>query len=219
MCSDFKNLERELHELEKAGIDGIHIDVMDGHFVPNFALGPDIARAVARMTDLEVEVHLMVERPEYYIDLFSGCGIDRIQVHAESTTNLLRLLQSCAREFEYVDIVANPLTPLCMIEDTFKLVSGVCVMTVEPGFAGQDFAPGSLPRIRRIKESVPELGFRGQPFSIEADGHVNLETIGGLAQAGVTSVVLGSSGLYKVSGGFSEAVRALAREISVASED
>lgn len=200
-----------------AGIDGIHIDVMDGHFVPNLALGPDIARAVGAMTDLEVEVHLMVEHPENYIHLFSGCGVDRIQVHAESTTNRLRLLQECAETFQSVDIAVNPLTTLCVIDDAFELVSGVCMMTVEPGFAGQQFAPGSLARIRRVKDSAPKCGLRGQPFSIEADGHVDATTIGGLAEAGVTSVVLGSAGLYRARGGFSEAVKALACEVPIGS--
>lgn len=209
MCSNFRNLEKELAQLKDAGIDGVHFDVMDGRFVPNLALGPDLARAVRDMTDLEIEAHLMVERPEDYIQLFAGAAIDRIQVHVESTTNLLRTIQACSDEFQFVDVVANPLTPLCYLEPVLPLVSGVMVMTVEPGFAGQKVAPGAVQRIASVRAICPEHSAGGDPFSIEADGQVNTSTIGSFVRAGVNSVVLGTSGLYGHKDGFKAALAEL----------
>jgi ribulose-phosphate 3-epimerase len=209
MCSGFRNLEKEFAQLKEAGIDGVHFDVMDGRFVPNLALGPDLARAIRDMTDLEIEVHLMVERPEYYIHLFAGMGIDRIQVHVESTTSLLRTIRTCSDEFRFVDVVINPLTPLCYLEPALPLVSGVMVMTVEPGFAGQKVAPGAAQRIAKVRAICPERGAGGHPFSIEADGQVNSSTIGSFVRAGANSVVLGTSGLYRHKDGFRAALAEL----------
>ncbi len=209
MCSCFRNLEREFALLAEAGVDGIHFDVMDGHFVPNLALGPDLARAVRAMTDMEIEVHLMVEQPENYIHLFSGIGIDRIQVHVESTTNLLRTIQKCSDEFQFVEIAINPLTPLSYLEPVLPLVSGTMVMTVEPGFAGQDVAPEAAQRIAKVRSLCPEQDAEFSPFRIEADGQVNVSTIGSFAQAGANSVVLGTSGLYGHKDGFAAALAEL----------
>lgn len=203
-CSKFRNLERELYELETSGIDGLHIDIMDGHFVPNFALGPDIIKGLRPITNLEFEVHLQVEHPENYINLFPPEYVDRLIVHWESTSNLYRLIKEIHKIYKSVFVALNPLTPLSVTEYLLEYVDGICVMCVDPGFAGQEFVPTSVEKIGKLKKITLDL--KKENFFIEVDGHINSTVASLVVKAGANMLVLGTSGLYGIEGGFKKAI-------------
>ena len=190
LSADFTRLDEEIKAVEKAGADYIHIDVMDGHFVPNITVGPMIVRAAQKATDLPLDVHLMIENPELYIDDFVKAGSDLITVHAETVTHLHRVLGVIRDAGVKAGAALNPATPLSSIEYVLEQLDMVVLMTVNPGFGGQSFIPAVLPKIRELKKMIVQ---KAMELDIEVDGGVNVNNIAQVAQAGANVFVAGNA--------------------------
>ncbi|MGO9312618.1 MAG: ribulose-phosphate 3-epimerase [Syntrophobacteraceae bacterium] len=190
LSSDFGRLSEEVKAVERAGADWIHVDVMDGHFVPNITIGPDVVRAIRKTTSLPLDVHLMIERPESYIEAFAEAGADRLSVHAEATVHLHRVIQRI-RELGVKPCAAlNPATPLDRVQHVLSDLDMILVMTVNPGFGGQKFIRSMLSKVRRCRELIDQSGAN---VLLEVDGGVHVDTIGDLAEAGANIFVSGSA--------------------------
>ena len=190
LSSDFGRLAEEVKAVERAGADWIHVDVMDGHFVPNITIGPDVVRAIRKTTSLPLDVHLMIERPESYIEAFADAGAESLSVHAEATVHLHRVIQRI-RELGVKPCAAlNPATPLDRIQNVLSDLDMVLVMTVNPGFGGQKFISSMLSKVRRCREMIDQSGAN---ILLEVDGGVHSDTIGDLAEAGADVFVSGSA--------------------------
>jgi ribulose-phosphate 3-epimerase len=189
LSADFSILGQEVKDVEKAGADYIHIDVMDGHFVPNITIGPLIAEAIRPVTSLPFDVHLMIENPGQYISNFVNAGADIISVHTEACQHLHRVLYQIKETGVKAGVVLNPATPVEMIKDVVTDVDLVLLMTVNPGFGGQKFIPNVLNKIKQVKQLKEELGLN---FEIEVDGGVNAETARLCVEAGADVLVAGS---------------------------
>ena len=188
LSADFSKLGEEVSSVEKAGADWIHVDVMDGHFVPNLTIGPMMVHALKRVTKLPLDCHLMVSRPEDWIKEFAEAGAASITIHCEATSHLNRLLHQIKELGCKAGVSLNPGTPLVMIEEVLDIVDLVLVMSVNPGFGGQKFIESSLEKIERL------AGIRGpRKFLIEVDGGVNAQNIGLLARAGADVFVAGNA--------------------------
>ncbi len=190
LSADFSKLGDEIRAVEAAGADWIHIDVMDGHFVPNITIGPLIVEAARRVTALPLDVHLMIENPERYIKDFTDAGASLISVQAEVCVHLHRTVQMIKEIGLRAGVVLNPSTPLSAIEWVLKDVDIVMIMSVNPGFGGQDFIPNSLDKIRDLSGMIQENGLS---TLIEIDGGVNEKTIKNISDAGVDVFVAGSA--------------------------
>ena len=190
LSADFTKLGEEIKAVEKAGADYIHIDVMDGHFVPNITVGPMIVNAARKVTDLPLDVHLMIENPERYIDDFFKAGSDLITVHAETVTHLHRLLGVIRNAGLKAGAALNPATPLSSIEHVLNNLDMVILMTVNPGFGGQSFIPEVLPKIEELKKMIDQ---KGMEVDIEVDGGINVENIAQVARAGANVFVAGNA--------------------------
>ena len=189
LAADFGRLAEQIKEAEAAGVDWIHVDVMDGHFVPNITIGQDVTRAIRRVTNLPLDVHLMIENPELYVQGFAEAGADWLGIHVEATVHLERLIQQIKEAGAKATVSLNPATPLDCLEYVLPAVDMVVLMTVNPGFAGQKFIPGVLPKVRRLRQLIDE---KGLPVLIQVDGGVHLNTIGDLVAAGADVFVSGS---------------------------
>jgi ribulose-phosphate 3-epimerase len=190
LSADFSKLGDEIRAVEAAGADWIHIDVMDGHFVPNITIGPLIVEAARRVTALPLDVHLMIENPERYIKDFQDAGASLISVQAEVCVHLHRTVQMIKEVGLRAGVVLNPSTPLSAIEWVLKDVDIVMIMSVNPGFGGQDFIPNSLDKIRDLRGMIQKNGLS---TLIEIDGGVNEKTIKNISDAGVDVFVAGSA--------------------------
>lgn len=190
LSADFTKLGEEIKAVEKAGADYIHIDVMDGHFVPNITVGPMIVQAARKATDLPLDVHLMIENPELYIDDFVQAGSDLITVHAETVTHLHRLLGVIRDAGAKAGAALNPSTPLSSIEYVLGQLDMVVLMTVNPGFGGQSFIPEVVPKIRELKKMIAQ---KGMDLDIEVDGGITVDNIAQVAQAGANVFVAGNA--------------------------
>lgn len=190
LAADFLRLGEQIAAAEAAGAATIHVDVMDGRFVPNLSLGLPIMRAVRRGTQLPIEAHLMIVEPEKYAVAFAQAGADIVTVHVEATPHLNRLLTAIREEGAMPGVTLNPATPLVMIEEVLPLVGIVLVMTVNPGFGGQKYLSGSTERIRRLARLRDTHGY---DFLIEGDGGLDAETVGEATAAGLDLVVAGSA--------------------------
>lgn len=190
LSADFTNLSQQIRLVEMAGADWIHCDIMDGHFVPNITFGPFIVEAVNRITDLPLDVHLMIESPESYIKDFIDAGADFVTVHFEEVIHLNRVVNQIKESGAKAGVVINPSTPVHSIKDIAEYIDLLLIMTVNPGFGGQTFIPNS---VRRIHEAV-ELRekFRAK-FLIEVDGGINNQTIKITSEAGADVFVAGAS--------------------------
>ena len=190
LSADFSKLGDEIRAVEAAGADWIHIDVMDGHFVPNITIGPLIVEAARRVTALPLDVHLMIENPERYIKNFQDAGASLISVQAEVCVHLHRTVQMIKEIGLRAGVVLNPSTPLSAIEWVLKYVDIVMIMSVNPGFGGQDFIPNSLDKIKDLHGMIENSGLS---TLIEIDGGVNEKTIKNISDAGVDVFVAGSA--------------------------
>ncbi len=190
LSADFSKLGEEIEAVEAAGADYIHIDVMDGHFVPNITVGPMIVKAVRKVTDLPLDVHLMIENPERYIDDFVAAGSDLIAVQVETATHLHRLLGVIRDAGIKAGTALNPATPLNSIQHVLHNLDMVVLMTVNPGFGGQSFIPEVLPKIEELKRMIDQ---KGMEVDIEVDGGINAENIGQVARAGANVFVAGNA--------------------------
>ncbi|TYR77569.1 ribulose-phosphate 3-epimerase [Rossellomorea vietnamensis] len=193
LSADFANLANEIKDVEAGGADYIHVDVMDGHFVPNITLGPMIVDAIRPVTTLPLDVHLMIDNPDQYIEAFADAGSDYITVHAETTPHLHRTIQLIRSKGIKAGAVLNPGTPVEMIKHVIADLDMVLLMTVNPGFGGQSFIQSVVPKIREVRA----LAERFNPsLEIEVDGGINTETAKLCADAGADVFVAGSS-IYK----------------------
>lgn len=190
LASNFARLGEEIHMVEQAGAEVIHVDVMDGHFVPNISIGVPVVASLRKATRLPLDVHLMIEQPEEYIEEFVRAGATRVLVHEESTVHLDRALAMIREHGAEAGAAINPATPVGMLSEVLDKVDTVLVMSVNPGFGGQKFIRGALEKIRQLNQlrSRYNAGFR-----IGVDGGVDLGNIAQLAQAGANTFIAGSS--------------------------
>ncbi|MBT2725964.1 ribulose-phosphate 3-epimerase [Bacillus sp. ISL-75] len=190
LSADFSKLGEEIIAVEKGGADYIHVDVMDGHFVPNITIGPLIVEAIRPITKLPLDVHLMIENPDQYIEAFAKAGADFITVHVEACRHLHRTVQNIKSFGIKAGVVLNPATPVESIQHIIGEIDMVLLMSVNPGFGGQKFIPEVLPKIRKVKEMAEQ---KGLDIEIEIDGGVNSETAKLCMEAGANVLVAGSA--------------------------
>jgi ribulose-phosphate 3-epimerase len=190
LASDFSKLGEEIRALETAGADWIHVDVMDGHFVPNLTIGPDVVKALRPHTSLPFDVHLMVAPVDNWLEAFRAAGADVMSVHPESGPHVHRTLGQIRQLGAKAGLVFNPATPLSVLEEAVDLVDLVLIMSVNPGFGGQKFIPMALEKLRRVRRMIDE---RGLDVRLEIDGGVNADNIGAIAAAGADTFVAGSA--------------------------
>ena len=195
LSADYINLQKDVELIESAGAEFVHIDVMDGMFVPSISYGPAWVKALRPVTNMVLDVHLMVEQPERYIDVFAEAGSDIIGVHYEATPHIHRALQQIKNHGIKAEVVINPGTSVAAIEPVLHMVDQVLVMTVNPGFGGQKFLPETLEKIARLAEIKREKGY---DYDIEIDGGANDETTQLAYEAGATVAVAGSYVFDKV---------------------
>ncbi len=190
LAADFVRLGEQVRAVEAAGIEMLHVDVMDGHFVPNFTLGTPITESLRRFTNVKLDHHLMIEDPDTYAPVFIKAGADCVSVHYEVCRNLDRTIHMIREHGAQAGVVINPATPVAVLEDVLDIVDYVLVMSVNPGYGGQKFIPNSL---RKVKELARMRAERKLAFAIEIDGGVGTENIAEAAKAGVDWYVAGSS--------------------------
>jgi ribulose-phosphate 3-epimerase len=190
LSANFGRLAEEAKAVEAAGADWIHVDVMDGHFVPNITIGPNMVQALRQVTRLPLDVHLMIEKPGRYLEDFVKAGANWLGVHAEACVHLHRVIQSIKELGVKAAVALNPATPLCMIDLVLPDVDMVLLMTVNPGFGGQTFIQNVLPKIRQCRSMIDDAGLS---TLLQVDGGVNPENAGELAKAGVDVFVAGSA--------------------------
>src|SRR5215471_18619214 len=190
LSADFTQLGKQVAEAEQAGADRIHVDVMDGHFVPNISMGPVIVQSLRPVTRLSLETHLMISDPDLYLDEFAEAGSDSLLVHWEGNNNLHRTVQRVKSLGKRAGVVINPATPAAVLEEILQDVDQVLVMTVNPGFGHQHFIHTTLPKIRRVRQMIDEIK---RDCDLEVDGGIDEETAPLAVAAGATVLVAGSS--------------------------
>jgi len=209
LAADFARLGEQVAEAERAGADRIHVDVMDGHFVPNLSMGPAIVQSLRRVTPLTLETHLMISDPDAFLDDFAAAGSDSLLVHWEGNNNLHRTVQRIRVLGKRAGVVINPATPSAVLEEIVQDVDQVLVMTVNPGFGHQQFLPSTLPKIRRIRELVER---RKPSCEVEVDGGIDATTAPLVVRAGATVLVAGSA-IFGERDGVSGAMSRLRRAV------
>lgn len=208
LSADFTRLGEQIQAAEAGGADWIHVDVMDGHFVPNITIGPMIAEAARRSTSLPIDAHLMIESPERYLRQFADAGVDLITVHVETCPHLHRTIQQIRELGVRAGVALNPATGVESIVESLPYVDLVLVMSVNPGFGGQSFIPTSVAKIRRIRDLLGDRA--GNAVEIQVDGGITPATIGAVVEAGATVLVAGSA-VYGGTGTIAENLTALRR--------
>lgn len=189
LAADFANLGGAIRLVESAGAEVIHVDVMDGHFVPNITMGPPVVASIRKVTSLPLDVHLMIEDPDAYIQPFADAGADWISVHVETCPHLDRTLQLIRSYGARPGVVLNPATSLSTLDEALRLVEYVLIMTVNPGFGGQRFLPYTLEKVQRLRKVIQHKGLSAR---IEVDGGVSLENVPDLVRSGANILVVGS---------------------------
>jgi len=190
LSADFANLERDIKIVENAGAELLHIDVMDGHFVPNITIGAPVVKSLRKISNMVFDVHLMISRPEDYIADFVAAGADIITVHAEAATHLHRLIQMIKDKGVKAGVALNPATPLSILDYILEDLDMVLIMSVNPGFGGQKFIPSALDKVRLIRELAIDMNLN---IDIEVDGGVGLDNIAAVVGSGANILVAGSA--------------------------
>jgi ribulose-phosphate 3-epimerase len=202
LSADFTRLGQQISEAEKAGTDWIHVDVMDGHFVPNLTMGPFIVEACRRATQLPLDIHMMVESPDNLLEEFARAGASVISVHAETCCNLHRTLQSIHALGCKAGVVLNPATPVSQIEPVFHIIDLVLVMSVDPGYSGQEFLPDVLPKLSVLRKELDKVN---PAVNIEIDGGINNETLPLAINAGA-NIFVAAHAIFDYPGGIAAGI-------------
>jgi ribulose-phosphate 3-epimerase len=190
LSADFGRLAEEIAAVERGGAGAVHVDVMDGHFVPNITVGPPVVKAVRKATSLPIDVHLMIEDADRYVDAFADAGASWVSLHVEAVTHLERTVARLVERGVRPGVALNPATSLASLDEILPAVGYVLVMSVNPGFSGQRFIPASLDKVRRLRAQVEA---RGLHTAIEVDGGVDASNIRALAEAGAEVFVAGNA--------------------------
>ncbi len=206
MCADFLNIGQAVKELEAAEADYLHFDIMDGNFVPNFTLGPDMMKSIKRVTDIPFDTHLMVNEPERHIETFVQAGSDLVVVHAEACKYPLRVISQIKQNGALAGIAINPATPLSTLDYLLDEVFMVLIMSVDPGFAGQKMIPNAIGKIEQLKQKIDDAGL---DVHIQVDGNVSFENAPKMVAAGADILVAGSSSVFHKEMTISEGMKAL----------
>jgi ribulose-phosphate 3-epimerase len=193
LSADFSRLREELKAVETAGADVIHVDVMDGHFVPNITIGPVVVRGLKKITTLPLDTHLMIEEPDRYLEAFAQAGSDWITVHAEVCPNLRRTIKKIRELKVRPGVVLNPSTSLKTLAPILEAIDLILLMSVNPGFGGQSFIPSTLKKIERLRKIIDQNHY---PIEIEVDGGIKIDNIEDISKAGGDIFVLGT-GIFK----------------------
>lgn len=207
MCANFLELKQDILDLEASGIEYLHFDIMDGCFVPNYALGPCVLEQIRSFTRIPFDIHFMVEKPEEKLRFFDIREGDYVTVHYEAAKHLQRLLTEIRSLGAAPGVAINPATPFCLLQDILDDTDFILLMTVNPGFAGQKMVPGCLEKIRRLKAYLAENGH--ESVEIEVDGNVSFENAKLMREAGADIFVAGSSGLFRQDSTLAEAAKKL----------
>ena len=194
MCADFMNLGDELKKLEKGNIEYLHVDIMDGVYVPNYTLGTDLVKRLHAATDIPLDIHLMIDEPTAKLDWFELCEGDYVSVHYESCTHIQRALNLIRERGARPMLALNPGTPLTVLEELMPYIDGVLIMTVNPGFSGQKLVTSTLGKITRCRELLDRNGYT--EVDIECDGNVSFENAKLMKEAGANIFVAGTSSIY-----------------------
>ena len=210
MCADAMNLGTTLREFEREGIEYLHIDIMDGHFVPNFTLGTDYCKILKANTGIPLDIHMMVENPENCLDWFPFGAGDYVSVHVESTRHLQKTLAKIRERGAKAMVALNPATPISAIENVLDDIDAVLIMTVNPGFAGQKLIPATLAKITAMRNYLDERGY--DKVEIEVDGNVSFENAAKMNVAGANIFVAGTSSVFTTAFPLSEGIAKL-REV------
>ena len=189
LSADFARLGEDIKTVERGGAKMLHVDVMDGHFVPNLTLGPPVVKSIRKMTSLVLDVHLMITDPDLFAPIFIEAGADQVSVHYEVARHLDRTLHMIQHHGKKAGVVLNPATPVSVLEDVLDVLDYVLIMSVNPGFGGQEFIPNSLNKIRKLSQMRRE---RRLNFAIEIDGGVSHDNVEQIVQAGCNWLVAGS---------------------------
>lgn len=213
MCCDFFNLKEQIKTFEKNSVELLHIDVMDGQFVPNIQLGTDLVKQIKKNTNIPIDYHLMVEKPEIVLNYFDMIEEDDyVSIHYESTYHVQRVLSQIKSKGAKSLIALNPATPICSIENVLDDIDGVLIMTVNPGYAGQNLIPQGLKKIKDLKEYLIKNG--KENIEIEVDGNVSFENAKLMSEAGANIFVSGSSSLFRKDLTLDEAILKLRESIN-----
>jgi len=210
LSADFANLSDQIRQSESGGVDWIHVDVMDGSFVPNITMGPFIVSAIRRITNLPLDVHLMVDNPDRHLEAFAMAGATNLTVHIENTPNIYRTLQLIHSLGCNPSIALNPGTPANRIEEIIPLIHMVLVMTVNPGFSGQEYIPGM---ISKIKQTRNMLNAQNSKALIEVDGGINETNLPELVMAGANTIVCATA-IFKYPDGIAAGIQALRKSVA-----
>lgn len=210
LSADFAQLGQQVAEASKAGADYIHIDVMDGHFVPNITIGAPVVASLRSWTNLPLDVHLMIEYPERYIGDFANSGANIITVHMEACPHIHRTIQLIKELGIEAGVALNPATPLGLVEEIISYVDLILIMSVNPGFGGQVFIPGTLGKIARLRKMLDE---RGLDVDVEVDGGVTIDNAPSLVKAGARVMAIGNS-IFKAEVGISQALQNIREAVS-----
>jgi ribulose-phosphate 3-epimerase len=205
LSADFTQLGQQIREAENAGVDWIHVDVMDGHFVPNLTMGPVVIRACKRVTQLPIDVHLMIESPENLLEEFARAGSNNLTVHVETCPNLHRTIQTIHELGCKAGVVLNPATPAILVEPVLHMIDLLLVMSVNPGYSGQTFLPEILPKLRQIHQMLEKVNPQAD---LEVDGGIDSETLPLVLDAGA-NVIVAAHAIFDYPGGIAAGIQQL----------